>query len=896
MLMLTLQYSMADDVVLYWADGLTGANSINVAGFTLQITGNTSKSWAAGNGSITIGETSYMTIKNSNGAKNTVTCPNGIKAKKVTFYAVTNDNSTKGRLSEFNNEECTDEVSSLKDYEHPTVIEKTLTNPAESFTFTFSTKQVCFVIVVEVAYTATFENTGNWTDVYAYTFTKDANNQVTDQQLGNWPGTKLEADATGKYPITVLGSLPQYIIFNNNSDSQTADLIFKKGGEYNADGRIITYTSYSASFTTEAEWEHVYAYCWNNTEGEKALGEWPGTEITASLNNGVYSVNLDAEYLPEGILFHNNNGLQTPDYEFADGATFTYNKSTYTVTFTTDAEWGSVYAWAWSGSGNNIVNHCATWPGTLLEANASGVYTFKYNTFGDMPEKILFNGGDDTKKTIDLTFKDGKAYKWITATPLYALSEGATFTAGTTVDVKDADEDVVATITYGVEGGNAFTAAIGNEPNEDYEGFAYMTAGNGQNGSADGGTVYTIKPLYDGTITVGVKLNANKNFYIQEDGTSMTGYNGITIDQVARTSYSFPVKAGSVYKVFCTGSKLGFYGFDYKFNKIVDYYVIADNGTKWVALGKMTYYAPMGEYDYTLDKTWTGKYFAIAPASALNSDGDVVDWSKVVRPVTETGNWLVELRQYHGGVVINPSDESDKVVWEKSDEITNMDVVYYINQGKFALYPESEVTISSAGYATYSNEYAYQIHGAGVEVSIVTAVTTEAVMTNLTLYTDDGGTHKEYNIPAGTGVIVKGTGSFWALPFSTNAFEEYVDVTGNMLIGSGNTEYVITGKYNDTDEYRAFILADGANGVGFYILDGNDNELAAHKAFLAVPKNGGSDAPNFIGFGDTTGIDATLNDNGQMINDNVIYDLSGRRVMNPTKGLYIINGKKVVIK
>ena len=76
-------------------------------------------------------------------------------------------------------------------------------------------------------------------------------------------------------------------------------------------------------------------------------------------------------------------------------------------------------------------------------------------------------------------------------------------------------------------------------------------------------------------------------------------------------------------------------------------------------------------------------------------------------------------------------------------------------------------------------------------------------------------------------------------------------------------------------------------------MNGNDKTLAAHKAFLAIPKT--SAAPSFIGF-DTTGIDATLNDNGQMINDNVIYDLSGRRVENPTKGLYIINGKKVVIK
>ena len=38
-----------------------------------------------------------------------------------------------------------------------------------------------------------------------------------------------------------------------------------------------------------------------------------------------------------------------------------------------------------------------------------------------------------------------------------------------------------------------------------------------------------------------------------------------------------------------------------------------------------------------------------------------------------------------------------------------------------------------------------------------------------------------------------------------------------------------------------------------------------------------------------------LNDNGEMTNDNV-YDLQGRRVTKPTRGLYIVNGRKVVIK
>jgi len=42
----------------------------------------------------------------------------------------------------------------------------------------------------------------------------------------------------------------------------------------------------------------------------------------------------------------------------------------------------------------------------------------------------------------------------------------------------------------------------------------------------------------------------------------------------------------------------------------------------------------------------------------------------------------------------------------------------------------------------------------------------------------------------------------------------------------------------------------------------------------------------------TTRIDATLSDDGET----EIYDLQGRRVETPSKGVYVVNGRKVVIK
>lgn len=138
--------------VLYWKDGTTAANTITVAdGWTLTINGNAGKNWSNGNGSIKYEGTSYTTLKNSNGAQNTLTLAQGQKAAKVDFYATANNTTEAGKLTEFNGTSCEDEVSSLADYAHPTHISKTLTTPVNSFTFTFGVKQVCFIAVVTLA-------------------------------------------------------------------------------------------------------------------------------------------------------------------------------------------------------------------------------------------------------------------------------------------------------------------------------------------------------------------------------------------------------------------------------------------------------------------------------------------------------------------------------------------------------------------------------------------------------------------------------------------------------------------------------------------------------------------------------------------------------------------------
>lgn len=112
-----------------------------------------------------------------------------------------------------------------------------------------------------------------------------------------------------------------------------------------------------------------------------------------------------------------------------------------------------------------------------------------------------------------------------------------------------------------LDSGEPFKAA---QADAQVDGYTAYTQGNGVNGNKEGGTFYVFQPAIAGNITVAVVLNADKAFHISEDGTDMAGYEGIKVAEKYYGTYTFDVKAGSTYKVWCDGSKLGFYGFELK--------------------------------------------------------------------------------------------------------------------------------------------------------------------------------------------------------------------------------------------------------------------------------------------------------------------------------------------
>jgi hypothetical protein len=118
--------------------------------------------------------------------------------------------------------------------------------------------------------------------------------------------------------------------------------------------------------------------------------------------------------------------------------------------------------------------------------------------------------------------------------------------------------------------------------------------------------------------------------------------------------------------------------------------------------------------------------------------------------------------------------------------------------------------------------------------------------------------------------------------------DDYKNCSGNFSMWSNATSGSLT------FESAALIDNDGATVAEFRKT--TSGTLAANKAYLKIPTGGGARALSIV-FDDeqeTTAIESVAPK--AVAKDNVYYDLQGRRVAQPTKGLYIVNGKKVFIK
>lgn len=142
-------------------------------------------------------------------------------------------------------------------------------------------------------------------------------------------------------------------------------------------------------------------------------------------------------------------------------------------------------------------------------------------------------------------------------------------------------------------------------------------------------------------------------------------------------------------------------------------------------------------------------------------------------------------------------------------------------------------------------------------------------------------------IPANKGVLLVSDNATSAT--FTLANDADVTAIDNDLKGvTAATE--LTGVDN-SERVRIFSTKDGV--AGFYKPNSNITSLAANKAYVMAPATEGALALNFGG--NVTGINS-VSDNAVMSNNVEIYDLAGRRVSHAVKGVYVVNGKKIIVK
>lgn len=189
-----------------------------------------------------------------------------------------------------------------------------------------------------------------------------------------------------------------------------------------------------------------------------------------------------------------------------------------------------------------------------------------------------------------------------------------------------------------------------------------------------------------------------------------------------------------------------------------------------------------------------------------------------------------------------------------------------------------DATITSAGYATFSSSYALDFSGVtDLKAYVASSLTVDGAVVM---------TRVEGAVPANTGLLLKGSSA--SIPVVASATAP----AANFLVATVAEAPVAA----STDGAYNYMLANGDNGLGFYKVE-TATTSAAGKAYLqtttALGEASGTKTVKMIfSDGAVTGI-SEINSAAATV-DGVYYNLNGVRVQNPAKGLYILNGKKVM--
>lgn len=185
-----------------------------------------------------------------------------------------------------------------------------------------------------------------------------------------------------------------------------------------------------------------------------------------------------------------------------------------------------------------------------------------------------------------------------------------------------------------------------------------------------------------------------------------------------------------------------------------------------------------------------------------------------------------------------------------------------------------DMNISAVGYTTFCSPFAITLE------DDVTAYKVEVSPENFSC-------ELVYNageeLPANTPVLISGSVNKYS--YIGKALEGEAKL-GN-LVGT-NEQISLT---STSDSYK-YLLQNNNGELGFYVCDPHkDYKLAANRCYLQVNKDEAANVKAFMLNGD---IETAIREVANKPQTDVIYDLNGRKATLEKKGVYVVNGKKVV--
>jgi len=380
-------------------------------------------------------------------------------------------------------------------------------------------------------------------------------------------------------------------------------------------------------------------------------------------------------------------------------------------------------------------------------------------------------------------------------------------------------------------------------------------------------------------LVLSINGSGDTNVFLGVYGGSHNG-NDIGFPSVIETTvFPFPIsEEGEENWTFMTSSEMSTgTGYFYVNNdgKIVSMSTINANGlsylptvetlTKWQWAIYPTF--ENGCFTFKIKNAATDKY---VPKTA-NGNGEIF-----ITTEAESANfsWATCVGNAYGFLLENTTnvflsvnssakDEQKCILWTKPASTSHVGANIKFLDSHYT------VTVGSTGYSTLYTP---------IKVAVpegITAYTGELNGEWLTL------TEIENVIPANTAVVLQGDANTYTFNASS---AEATEIENNDLTGS--TETVATSSVEGT----VYTLQSHNGGVAFKRYTGTN--LTGFKAYLAVENQAQAIRIRKGSEEGTTSID-----NAQLTMDNenvVIYDLQGRRVEKMEKGIYIVNGKKII--